>query len=418
MSVHAGTIIHVGGNNVIDRIQSAGLGDVNVATDVIREIGNELVVDKVPGDPDFTFTLESFDVSTELEAFLTGQVGGTGSAAAPGATDPDGTAYHWTDCGFVNVPSPWKDPLTGSAGVVEAGHLIPGYYPTRLRYHFGATENSTQTAELAGGSFYYAGGAPVEQFETGDGATTAFPTDDAAIGYRRGGAEGTSFKRVFGVIVDGVLQTPDVDYAETPSTANANAVVATVTFTTAPATGADIRFVYFTDAARDYPQPVHASSLVKPAAVRGRNICAFLGSGGARQKIGSVQTLDLEATVDSEIERELCNEEPVGRTINGTDVTGTLVVRSKNADAFLALLSKITGVPAGEVYGFINTWGIPLEVQIQNPKNPAQILKTLYVDDAVFQPPGTPARVNTPTDLSLAVSSKSGQFAAYKGAKP
>jgi hypothetical protein len=39
----------------------------------------------VPGDPDFTFTLESFDVSTELEAWLTGAVGGTGSAAAPGA---------------------------------------------------------------------------------------------------------------------------------------------------------------------------------------------------------------------------------------------------------------------------------------------------------------------------------------------
>jgi hypothetical protein len=418
MSVHAGTIIHVGGNNVIDRIQSAGLGDVNVPTDVIREVGNELVVDKVPGDPDFTFTMESFDVSTEWEAFLTGEVGGTGSAAAPGASDPDGTVYRWTDMGFVNIPSPWKDPQTGSGGVVVAGHLIPGYYPTRLRYHFAATENSTQTAELSGGSFYYGGGAPVEQFETGDGATTAFVTDDPALRYRRGGAEGTSFRRVFGVIVDGVLQTPDVDYTLTDTTPGATATPTTVTFTTAPATGADIRFVYFTNAAKSYPQPVHASSLIKPAAVRGRNICAFLGSGGARQKIGSVQTLDIECTVDSEIERELCNEEPVGRTINGTDVTGTLVVRSKNAQAFLDLISKITGVPTGEVYGFINTWGVPLEIQIQNPKNPAEVIKTLYIDDAVFQPPGTPARVNTPTDFSLALSSKSGQLEVYTGAKP
>jgi hypothetical protein len=59
MSVHAGDILHVGGNNVIDRIQSAGLGDVNLPIETIREVGNREVVDKVTGEPDFTFTLES-----------------------------------------------------------------------------------------------------------------------------------------------------------------------------------------------------------------------------------------------------------------------------------------------------------------------------------------------------------------------
>jgi hypothetical protein len=73
MSVHAGTILHVGGNNVIDRIQSAGLGDVRVPTDVVREVGNSAIVDKVPTEPSFTFTLESLDVSAELEAFITGK---------------------------------------------------------------------------------------------------------------------------------------------------------------------------------------------------------------------------------------------------------------------------------------------------------------------------------------------------------
>jgi hypothetical protein len=53
-----------------------------------------------------------------------------------------------------------------------------------------------------------------------------------------------------------------------------------------------------------------------------------------------VQTFELEATVDSEVEREMGNEEPVGRTINGTDCTGTMTVRSKDADAFLALLPR------------------------------------------------------------------------------
>ena len=417
MSVHAGTIIHVGGNAVIDRIQSAGLGDVRVTNDVIREVGNELIVDKIPQDPTFTFTIESLDTSAEIEAIITGQSGGTGSGADPASAAPDGTAYRWGDCEFLNIPSPWKDPATGSAGVVTAGHLVPGYYPTRIRYRFGVTDNATQEVELSGGSFYYADGAPVEEFLTGDGSDTTFSTAEPAIPYRRGGAEGSVFKSIFGVIVDGILQTEGVDYTQSPTDTSA-AGTATVTFTTAPANGARIRFAYFTNAAHAYPQAVHASTVVKPAAVRGRNICVYLGSVGSRAKLGSVQAFELEATVDGEYEREFCNEEIVGYTVNGRDVTGSVTVRSKNADAFLAVMSKVTGVASGEVFGWLNTHNLPLEVQIQNPKNPAQILKTLYVDDAIFQPPGTPARVNTPTDFEFRWESKSGDYTAYKGAKP
>lgn len=416
MSVHAGTILHVGGNNVIDRIQSAGLGDVRVPVEVIREVGNTEIVDKIPGDPDFTFTIESFDASTEIEALLTGKVGaGQGSAQGPGSADPDGTAYEWADCEFINIASPWKDPGTGSAGVVEAGHLIPGYYPTRMRYRFGVTDQATQEVELSGGSFYYAQGAPVEQFETGDNSTTAFPTDEAAIGHRIGGVDGTTFKRVFGIIVDGEIQVPDVDYVESGPN-NATAAVATITFTDAPGTGADIRFVYFTDAAHSFPQSRHASTVIKPSAVRGRNICIYIGN--QRAKLASVQAAELEATVDGEVEREFCNTDIVGRTINGRDVNGSITIRSKDIDAFFALLEKVTGVDRDEVFGWLNQHDIPLEIAIQNPKNPAQIVKTLYVDDAIFQVPGTPARVNTPTDFEIRWESRSGTYTAFKGAKP
>jgi hypothetical protein len=412
MSVHAGNILHVGGNNVIDRIQSAGLGDVRVPTEVIREVGNTEVVDKVPGDADFTFTLSSFDVSTELEAFLQGQIGGIGSAAAPGATDPDGTVYDWSHCQFVNIPSPWKSPSTGSAGVVEAGHLVPGYYPTRIRYNFGVADNATQEVELAGGSYYYAAGAPVEQVETGNGSTTAFTTDDQAIPYRRGGAQGTTFKSVFGVLVNGELSIEGVDYTQSP-TNSASPGTATVTFTTAPANAAVIRFSYFTTAARSYPQSVHASTLVKPGAVRGRNICVFINGS----KVGGVQAFELEATVEGDVVREFCNEDIIGREINGRDCTGTLTVRAKDKNAFIALLSEITGVAATEVFGYLNQHDVQLEVQIQNPKDPAQVLKTLYVDDAIFGVPGTPAQVNAPVDFALQYESRSGTYDAIKGAR-
>lgn len=418
MSIRAGSIIHVGGNNVIDRIQSAGLGDVRVPTEVIREVGNREVVDKIQTEADFTFTLESFDTSTELEAWLTGQRGTslTGSANGAGAADPDGTSYDWLDCKFVNITSPWKDPDTGSAGTVEAGHIVPGYYPTRIRYRFGVTDSATQEVELAGGSFYYAAYAPVEEKFTGTGAQTAFTTSESAVPHRIGGEAGSSFKSCFGVLVDGAVQVEGVDYTQSPSN-SPSAAAATVTFTTAPANNAVVVICYFTTTTKSYPQTVHASTVVKPAAVRGRNICLYLGSGGTRTKLGGVQSFELEATVDSQPDREFCNEDIIGRTVNGTDCNGTVTLRAKDKDAFIAALTKITGVSSTEVFGFLNQHEVPLELVIQNPKNPAQTLKTLYVADAIFSVPGTPARVNQAIDFELRFESKNGTYKAYKGAK-
>lgn len=427
MSVHAGTILHLGGRNVIDRIQSAGLGDARVPQDTIREVGNPYIVDKIPTDPSFQFTVETLDVSTEIEAWLAGYIAADEDVGADGVDEgvpyiggaalAAGHEFKWQNTGFVNVISPWKDPLSGDAGDVDAGHIIPGYMPTRIAYRFGVTENAATTVELSGGSYYYAKGAPREVFATGDGVQTAFPTPDAAIPYRRGGAAGTSFKSIFGVIVNGVLQTEGVDYTQAP-TNSAVPAVATVTFATAPPVNADVRFVYFTTASESYPRAAHADTIIKPGAVRGRHICVYLGSGGNRAKVGGVQSAELTATVDGDFEREFCNEEIVGYSINGRDVNGTLGVRSKDADAFLNLVAKVTGVASTEVLGWLNTNDLPLEIQILNPKNPAQVIKTLYVPDAQFQIPGTPARVNTPTDFSFGWESKTGDYSAFIGSMP
>lgn len=412
MSVHAGEILHVGGNNVIDRIQSAGLGDVNLPIETIREVGNREVVDKIPGEPDFTFTLESFDVSTDTMAWLTGAAPGTSgtSAGAPGEGDAEGTEYDWLDCVFVNIPSPWKDPAAGSAGTVEAGHLIPGYYPTSAKYRFGVTDNATQEFELAGGSFYYAEAAPVEQFAVGDGATKAFASKNPAIHLRRGGASGSTFRAVFGVLVDGQLQTEEVDYEVTGGAEDPGST-ATVTFTDAPANTAQISFCYFTSAAKAFPQSVHASVTVKPGAVRGRNVKVLID--GAR--LGGIQTAELNATVEGEVERELGTEEIVGRSNTGTDCNGSLTIRAKDRDAFFDDLESFTGVSRKEVYGWFNDKTVDLQIRIENPRNPGTIIKTLRVTDAKFQPPGTPARVNTPTDFQFSFSSTTGTFREVKG---
>jgi hypothetical protein len=415
MTILAGTILHVGGNNVIDRLQSAGFGNTKMPIEAIREVGNLNIVDKVPGEPDFTFSLESLDVSTEIEAWLTGTIGGGTPTTAPGYTDAAGTEYpiDGVHTQFVNIVSPWRDPLS-SAGTIVAGHIVPGYFPTKMSYKFGVKENASETVELSGSTFYYHESAPVEHYATGDGATTAFTTPDAAAPYREYGVGGTTFRSIFGVIVNGVLQTKQIDYTTTPTDGSTG--TATVTFFNAPPSGATIKFCYFTTAARAYPTSLNSSAVVKPAAVRGRNICVFLGSGGAASQLGAVQSASIEYMCKGQVERELCSYEVTGYTVLSTDVTGSVVIRSRDIAQFYSVLSKITGLnSASEVVGWLNINPIPLSVKIQNPKNPAAILKTLYVNDAMFDMPDASVKVNTPVDFTLNFESQTGTFSVYKG---
>jgi hypothetical protein len=422
MSVHAGTIVTVAGRTVLQRVQSSGLGNVTIPKDTIREVGNELVVDKVPQEPDFTFTLESLDVSCDIEALLHGKRGDGGGGGSDGAAenDPDGTEYPWETSEAINVASPWKDHATGSAGHVAAGHLIPGFYPTSIAYRFGVTDNAQTTVELAGGAFYYGEFAPVEEQQTVAGGTVT--SSDPAIRYRKGGAAGTTFKSVFGVISKGKMLIEGYDYNVAGGAAAPGSPV-TLTFTpeSGVVNGDTVRLAYFTSASRDYPQSVHRSALVLPGAVRGRHVCVSISpvtGPESWKQIYNAQSAELTATFDTAVERELCNEESVGRTINGVDTNGNVVVRSRDYDAFFELLRDLTGIDVdAEVVGFINQNPVKLKIEIKDPRNPGNTIKTLYVKDAQFDIPGTPARVNTPTDFSLGWSAQSGTYSAFKGSR-
>jgi hypothetical protein len=186
---------------------------------------------------------------------------------------------------------------------------------------------------------------------------------------------------------------------------------ATITFTEAPGVGAEIRFCYFTDSPQSFPQTVHASTIVLPGAVRGKNIEVYVNGN----RIGGIQSAELEATIDGEVERELGNSEIVGRVVNGTDTNGSLTIRSTDVDAFFDVLNKVTGVSESEVFGWFNDNTVDLQIKIKNPKDVGTTIKTLRVTDAKFQPPGTPARVNAATDFAVNFESLNGTFREVKG---
>lgn len=72
MSIKAGQLIHVAGQIVVDRAQTAGPGSVTINREKIYELGNYNSVGSVADIPDLSFSVESFDASAEFEAVLTG----------------------------------------------------------------------------------------------------------------------------------------------------------------------------------------------------------------------------------------------------------------------------------------------------------------------------------------------------------
>jgi len=423
MAIRAGQILHLGGNDtLIDRLQSAGLGDINIGTDTIRETGNYENVEKVLQDPDLSFSMESFDVSTEIEALLCGDPTGGASAAA-------NQKYLFSDMKAVHIKSPWKNESAGSAGTIDGGLVVPNYFVTRASYRFGVDDNAGETFELAGSEAYYARKIPeIEQF-TASGGASAFTLSASAARHSVGGYNSTVTKYVLGVIktpsglTGGQVMVEGTDY--TVDTSAADAFKPTITFTTAPASASIVSVAYFdaqnTDA---FAQTVHPVATVKPGAVRGRDIEVYmhLPASGAEAsgviKLGGVQSVTVDASKQTTLEREMGTSTPIARTLESTDVTGDMGMHPTDQAAFFTMMRRITGVASAQVIGVLNNFPVGLEVRILNPSNRGSILKTLFVKDAKFQIPATPARAGAVVDFTLRWESNGGELEIYNGIRP
>ena len=181
MAIKAGQILHVGGGFVVDRIQSAGAGSINVNTERIEELGNYNAVATLRDTPDLSFEMESVDMSTEIHQMLFG--------AAP--ADAAGTVYTVeTDLIPLNILSPFK--AQGAFNSVR-GLIIPFLNVESLAWSSSLDNVVSLTAGLRGDSIYYVPGGVYEETFDGDGAVVAF-----TFGGGTGGVAGPSLKTVVG----------------------------------------------------------------------------------------------------------------------------------------------------------------------------------------------------------------------------
>lgn len=425
MSIRAGQILFSMNQFIVDRIQTGGPGQLNIPQERVYEVGNFQSLGIVRDIPELSFSLDVLDVGTQVEALLTG------------ATNPDDDAVHPLGDGTIagaeydlalNVPVDIISPFKSNIGAYQTfkGVSCPHLVLQQAQYRYGLKQNAGENFTLMGDSIFYSPGIPFLNIKSGDGTTTTFDfeTNDGspvalhALVYTE---LGQSFYAL-NVSVDGVRQHRGVDFSDT----NAHIV-----FTTAPAVGAQIRYVFASNQTAaagpvnvSYLQAANADLTVKPAAIRGRDIRVKIGGLADSYKWHDVQSFQCDWKVNLEADYEFGSSQAVARDfVDPPDVSGSVEIKSITIDALITKLNQITGVASTDVVGPNSSVTLPVVVELLNPDTGGTthyprgtVLKTLFIPDARFSIPGYEGRVSQKMTSTLSFVSDTGLLKVIKGA--
>lgn len=410
MAIKAGQILHDAEGYVIDRIQSAGVGSLNIPEEKIKEVGNFQTVATVRDTPDLSFDLESFDVSAEFEALLVGK-------------DPTAlTAGEEIDFGDVqplDITSPFKS--GNNAYNIIKGIVIPYLNLERCQYRFGVGQNSTQSFTLRGDSVYYVPGVPAYEEFAHIGATTYSFGQVPAILYQESGdnyyalsvslKDSTTgeYKRLF--IGD--------DYTNTATGFTLLADLSATYDTICVTYGHGDATNYTQTGNTPLGQPVHQTASVKPAAVRGKDIDVYLGDSSATPTFTrwtGIQSIEVSRSVNLENDEELGNSKFVASDYDTAEVTGSITMKPESPTDLWDKIAQVADVPTNEIVGPFTSAFFPLEIRISDPDD-GSVLKTLYVPDARFTIPAVQGRVDTKLEVNFDFSSDGGSLLVYNGSR-
>lgn len=410
MSIKSGQILTQAGEYVIDRIQTAGAGQINIPEEKIKELGNYETVATVKDIPDLSFDLESLDVSMEFEALLTNTTEGA---------IPDGGFVDFNDAVPLDIVSPYKSSV-GAFDIVR-GIAVPYLTLESVSYRFGVSQSATQSFSFRGDGIYYIPGAPyAQEFAVTPGANQTYTFDETALMYTESGdtyyaisvharnSVDNSYTRLF--LVD--------DYT---NTANDVTILDDI-----DADGYDtLHVVYGTAASITYSQSgnnphghvVHEGTSVKPAAVRGKDIDLYISDGAATPTLvrwGGVQNVEITRSVNLENEQELGNFHYVSTDYDTAEVTGSVTLRSPNPQDLFEKIANIANVSTNEIAGPHSATDLEMEVRVSDPDT-GDVIKTFYIEDARFTIPSAQGQVDTTLEVQLSFSSDGGNLLVYKG---
>ena len=426
-TAQVGTTPHWPGKGiVIDRLQTAGPGDLNIPEERIKELGNYQSVATIRDIPDLSFSLESLDVSVEIERLLTNK-------------DSTVTDIDLASATPIDIASQFKaGQQTQTPFAIVNAVAIPYLYLESMSYRFGLRDNATQSATLRGDSIYYIPGqAYIEQYPAASITGGSITTTQDVLGYKKTGATiNQAVLCVTRIRTDGpaIRLTYGVDYTENATT--------TSTITLLDSTGSPwsdfateragdvIRIVYGSPEKNaylgaDFPTAgdpgVHQDQTVKPGAVRGKHIDVFVAPEGYSwdstyadnliYKWTDVQsaTVDWRATVERD--EEFGNEAAVGIDYSDVpEVTGSIEFRARTPEAMMDKIRLASGVTdATQVIGTDVSTPVDVHIVVRDPRDGgATPLKRWFLPSVTLTMPGYQGQVDQKMNQTVSFSSDTG----------
>lgn len=399
MAIRSGSVLTEGNGFIIDRIQSAGPG-LSIPSEKIYELGNYETVAEVRDTPELSFDLESLDVSTEIEALLLGL---DPTTVAPGQE------LLLLNAKPLDIISPFKSGL-GLFNIVKS-IALPYLTLESATYRFGVQANSTQAFTLRGDSIYYVPGTAYYQtFPVAGAGPYAFT--NAAIKTVEAGVDLYAYC-VWNKRTDGTYQRLFVgdEYTNTSTgfTLTAAGVLA--------APDGTLHVVYGSTVVATYPQSVHQTVAVKPAAVRGKDIDVYISDGAATPTMirwAGLQSAEVTWRLALEATRELGNPHVVSQDYDVPELSGTLTMKPASVGYLFERVAQITGVPVIETINALSSVPLDMEIRISHPTS-GVVLKTLKVAQARFVPPASAFAANTRLEVPFTFTSDTGRLAVHRG---
>lgn len=398
MTVKAGKMITTGQGYLLSRLQQTGVNNVNKPKEKIYETGNEQSVATVYDIPQVGFELESFNMTARQEKILTGR-------------DPD-ASFSGPMLFTEAIPQQFAAPFKGAGNLKTTigGIAVPHAVLESVNYRFGVGQSAAQTFTFTSDSYYvadeatpyyisYPGGEMDGEYDFDEVAvpTSEKGEDVYALGvtvvYADGSAKRLFHGDDFSNDANGItLNDPDV----------------------APA-GSTVHLLWKSAVVQDWPQSIHPPTTAIPAALRAQHIDVFVevpGSGLIRWL--GVQSLDLSWSVTLENTEELGNPHYVSSEFDVPEVTGSLVMRPASSAYLFEKIAEVTNTPAGYVTNLLSSQPLEMEVRLRDPET-NDVLKSLRVPDAVFDPPPVNAAANSNVEITFPLESEGGVLEVYEG---
>lgn len=411
MAIKGADLLHVGDRVLIERAQTAGPGQINLSPERLYELGNYKSIGILFDIPDLSFACDSIDASAAFEAVLANQDFTTftgGELLTPTAFQP------------IDVVSEFKPGQQAASPFNVVGSVAMPYLAIEsLSYKFGVKDKATQSVSLKGDAiFYNPGSAFMETFAGSNAANQVITLAHNAYPYNGAVIDGTKYALGIKIRETGKRLRFGTDYTEAPSGGGAAKTVAITIITAVPTTN-HIDVVYASDTVAVYNQGVHTvPSTVRPAAIRGRDIEVFIGGESLVDRWTSVQSVQADWKVTLDRNEEFANTQVVSQDYFVPDVTGNIVVQSRDYADLLAKVQAVAGVAtATEVSGAITTHATELLFVLHSPID-GSILKTIEVPDARFTMPGYSGQVQQKLQVTFNFESDTGVMNIYNGARP